>query len=148
MEMEMRLLKEQFASDLNFQFLRDGNGVRAVINAGVTSVNITFSAIPYDLLFENIQIDIYDTTLVTKKYSNLTVNTVVMDPSTWTVTGANLSASVTVLSTDVIVRAGNLGNELTGVDAAVGAGTYGGINPATYVPWQSPVLNNTASPGT
>lgn len=149
MEMEMRMLKTQFASDLNFQFLRDGNGVRAIINATATaSVNITFAAIPYDLLFENIVIDIYDTTLVTKKYSQLSVVSVTLDPSTWTVTGAVLSSAVTLVSTDVIVRSGNFGNELTGIDAAIGAGTYGGINPATYVPWQSPVLNNAAAPGT
>lgn len=140
-QLEMENLRNQFRSDLNFQFQRDGSGVRATINAGSSGTAVTINATPYDLLFENMLVDIYDTTLTTLKGTR-TVSAVTLDPKTWTVTGITIDSALTVVNTDVIIRSGNKANEITGLDAVIGAGTYGGINPASYSVWQSPVLSN------
>lgn len=142
-QLEMEHLRNQLRSDLNFQFQRNGTGKRATISAAASSsTSISVNAVPYDLLYEGIVIDIYDSTLATQKYTGLTVNSVTMDPTTWNVTAAVLSSAVTVSADDVIVRSGNLNNEILGLDAVVGAGTYGGIDPSNYAVWQSPVLSN------
>lgn len=140
-QLEMENLRNQFRSDLNFQFQRDGTGVRATINAGSSGTTVTIGATPYDLLFENMLVDIYDATLTTNKGTR-TVSAVTLDPKTWTVTGITIDSALVVVNTDVIIRSGNKGNEVTGLDAIVGAGTYGGINPSSYSIWQSPVLDN------
>jgi hypothetical protein len=146
MQIEMENLKKDVRLGLNFQFLRDGNSVRAAINAPVTSANVTFGAVTKDILPRGMVVDIYSFDFGTKKYSGLTVQSVTMDPKTWNVTGATLSSSVTVVSGDVIVNTATYGNDLIGLDAVVGAGTYGSINPATYEVWQSPVLDNSGTP--
>lgn len=147
-KIEMENLRKDIRLGLNFQFLRDGNGIRATINAGVTSANITFNAVNKDVLPRGMVVDIYDSTLTTLKYSGVTINSVTLDPATFNITGATLSQSVTVVNGDVLINTGTKGNDLIGIDAVVGAGTYGSINPNNYEVWQSPVLQNPTAPGT
>lgn len=145
-KLEMEGLKKDLRLGLNFQFLRDGNGVRATVNAAATaSTSITFNAVNKDVLPRGMVVDIYDTTLTTQKYTGITINSVTLDPSTFNVTGAVLSSAVTLVSGDVIINTGTKGNDLTGIDAIVGAGTYGSINPTNYEVWQSPVLSNSGT---
>lgn len=145
--LEMENLRNQFRSDLNFQFQRDGNGVRGTVSS-ISSNTITLTAaIPYDLLFENMKIDVLSSNFGTNRGS-ANINSVTLDPKTWTVTAITLDAAPAgTTGTDVLVRSGNYiagtgGNEITGLDAIVGAGSYGGINPSNYAIWQSPVLDN------
>jgi hypothetical protein len=135
-------LKKSMRLDLNFQFLHNGKAARATINAGVTSASVTVDPTFSSQLPKGMVVDIYDTTLTTQKYTGLTVQAVTLDTSTWTVTGLTLSSAVTVVSGDVILRSGNKGFEINGLDGAVGAGVYATIDPATYEQWQSPVLGN------
>lgn len=141
-ELEMTNLRNQLRSDLNFQFQRDGNGVRGTVGSISTNTITLSTAIPYDLLFENMKVDVLSSNFGTNRGS-ATIQSVTLDPKTWTVTAIVLDAAPGgTTGTDVIVRSGNYGNEITGLDAIVGAGTYGNINPATYSVWQSPVLDN------
>lgn len=140
--LEMENLRNQLRSDLNFQFNRDGNGVRGTVTS-VASQTITLTTpIQYDLLFENLKLDVYASGFGTNR-GTCTIQSVTLDPKTWTVTAITVDAvPAGTVATDVLVRSGNYGNELTGLDAVVGAGTYGGINPTNYAIWQSPVLDN------
>lgn len=146
-QLEMENLRNQFRSDLNFQFQRDGTGVRGTVGSLASNTITLSAAVPYDLLFENMKIDVLTSNFATNRGS-ATINSVTLDPKTWTVTAITLDAAPAgTTGTDVIVRSGNYtagtgGNEILGLDAVVGAGTYGGINPATYAIWQSPVLDN------
>jgi hypothetical protein len=149
MQREMEGLKTDFRNEMNFQFLQDGTGVRASVKTGVTSATVVITPVPYILLGENMLIDIWDIAFTTSpKYAGVKINSVVLDTSNATVTSVVLSQSVTVIATDVFVRAGSHGTDLLGLNAAVGNGTYGGIIPATYAPWQSSVLPNPISAGT
>lgn len=145
--LEMENLRNQFRSDLNFQFNRDGNGARGTVASIATNTITLSAAVPYDLLFENMAVDIFSSNMGTLRGS-ANISSVVLDPKTWTVTSVTLDAAPGgVVANDVIVRKGNYtagvgGNEVIGLDAVVGAGTYGGINPANYAIWQSPVLDN------
>jgi hypothetical protein len=140
-QLEMEGLRNQFRSDLNFQFQRDGKGVRTTISTGANSTSQSVAATPYDLLYEGMVVDIYSSDLGTKR-GTATINSVTLDPKTWNVTAITLSGTVNTTTNDVVIRSGNLNMEISGIDAIVGAGSYGGIDPATRAVWQSPVLDN------
>jgi hypothetical protein len=145
-QLEMDGLKNDLRLELNWQFQRNGKAARATIASGASSATQTVNAVYANILQEGMVVDIYDSTITTPKATGLTIQSVTIDPKTFNVTAITLSQSVTTATGDVIVRSGNVGYEITGLDAIVGNGTYGGINPANYAFWQSPVLDNGGTP--
>jgi hypothetical protein len=141
-QLEMQGIKDDLRMDLNWQFLHNGQAPRATIASGANSATQSVNAAYINILQEGMVVDIYSSDFSTTRATGLTIQSVVMDPSTFNVTSITLSSSVNTTTGDVIVRSGNHGYEITGLDAIVGAGTYGGINPASYALWQSPVLAN------
>lgn len=95
----------------------------------------------------NAAVDVYDTTLVTKRNTNtVTVTSVAPDTRTITfsTTAGDLNAAV---ATDVIVPAGSNGNWFSGIDKIVtNAGTLFGISAATYSLWKSNTYSASSAP--
>lgn len=150
--LEMDGLKNNFNTILNFQFLNDGTGVRASAASWSGNTATLATAVTYDVLNPDMLVDVYDSTMATQKLSGSTITIPAggFDPTTWNVTKVTLSgtASPSLAANDVIVMKGNLNSEITGINKVVGAGVYGGIDPASFPVWQSPVQNNVGSPGT
>lgn len=148
--LEMDGLRNNLRTDLNFQFLGDGSGTRAKAASWAGNTATLATAVTYDLLNPDMLVDVYDSTLATKKLSGSTVTIPGggFDPKTWTVTSVTLSgtASPALAANDVIVRAGNLNAEIAGLGITVGASTLGGVNPSSYPIFQSPVLDNGGTP--
>lgn len=147
--LEMDGLRNNMRTDLNFQFLGDGTGTRASVASWSSATATLNTPVTYDLLNPDILVDVYDSTLTTQKASgvSITIPAGGFDPKTWTVTKITLSSTPTGgAANDVIVRSGNLNAEISGLASAVGAGTYGGINPSNYPVWQSAVLDNGGTP--
>lgn len=145
--LEMDGLRNNFRTDLNFQFLNDGTGKRASAASWSSNTATLSTAVTYDILNPDILVDVYDSTMATKKLSGSTVTIASFDPSTWTVSQVTLSgtASPALAAGDVIVRAGNLNAEIVGLNKTVGAGVLGGVDPSSYPVFQSPVLGNSGT---
>lgn len=140
---EMDGLKNDLKRELNWQFIHNGAAPRGSIAAGVASATQTVSPVYADILQENMLVDIYSPDFVTPRATGVTINSVNLDYTTWNVTSVTLSQSVTTTTGDVIVRSGNHGYEIVGLDGIVGNGNaYGNINGATNAFWNSPVLTN------
>jgi hypothetical protein len=139
-------LRKNFRTILNRQFLSDGTGVLATAASWSGNTATLATAVTYDILNPDWLVDVYDSSLTTQKLAGVTVSFPAggFDPSTWTVTKVTLSgtASPALAANDVIVFKGNLNSEIVGLSKIVGAGVHGGIDPATYPVWQSPVLGN------
>ncbi|MBO9597796.1 MAG: phage major capsid protein [Cohnella sp.] len=112
LEVDLEDLATDAKDSLSRQVFGDGTGVVAIITTGVTGVTLTCSA-GVDNLSEGQFIDIYDTTLNSQKYAGKEITGVDYDNNQITIAGTN----VTVVDTDKIVIAGNLNEELTGLDA-------------------------------
>ncbi|KIL38305.1 hypothetical protein SD70_27200 [Gordoniibacillus kamchatkensis] len=145
---EMDGLRKNFRTILNRQFLGDGTGVLASVASWASQTATLSVPVTYDVLNPDWLVDVYDSTLTTQKASGVTVTFPAggFDPSTWTVTKVTLGGTVTSpAANDVIVFKGNLNAEIVGLNKIVGAGVHGGIDPATYPVWQSPVLGNSGN---
>lgn len=149
---EMDGLRNNFRTDLNFQFLNDGSGKRATATSWSGNTATLATAVTYDILNPDMLVDVYDSTMTTQKLSGSTVTIPAggFDPTTWNVTQVTLSgtASPALAANDVIVRSGNLNAEIVGLNKTVGAGVLGSVDPASYPVFQSPVLTNPAGAGT
>jgi hypothetical protein len=146
MVLEMEGLRNNFRTDLNRQFLGDGTGTIATVSSWSGNTATLNTPVNYDMLNPDMLVDVYDSTLTTQKASgaSITLPSGGFDQKSWNVTQVTLSVagSPAYAAGDVIVRKGNLNAEISGLSVVVGNGTYGGINPANYPVWSSPVLDN------
>jgi hypothetical protein len=156
LQVEMEGLKNDFKTELNFQFLGDGNGVRAIFTATGTSVGadtpITLDTpVPYNVLNENMVLDLYALTAGGVPTGAAVTTAAVVKTVALTTTGNFYVTSVNLVgATGTIVsgtrygfvRASSFGNDLQGLGAVIGSGTYGGISSTTNAAWQSVVLSN------
>lgn len=131
-------LKDDLAKDQNRQVYGAGTGVLATVTtAGVTVNTITVGDTMYLQL--GMQIDIYDSTLVTAKASNRQITAINTTTGVVTFDGAALS---TVIG-DVAIRTGNVNREWTGFAKVVSdTGAVYNIDPATEPVWKSVVDAN------
>lgn len=146
--LEMEGLRNNFRLDLNRQFQGDGSGTLATVSSWSGQTATLTTAVTYDMLNQDMLVDVYDSTLATLKASGVSVTIASggFDTSTWTVSKVTLGGTVTSpAANDVIIRSGNKNAEITGLGKVVGTGTLGGIDPTSFPVWQAPVLDNAAN---
>lgn len=135
-------------SDVNRQLSWDGTNTLAQVNtASVASTSLVIKgreAADAALRFIDVDsvVDIYDSTGVTLKASNVTVSAISGAPSAATAT-LTLSQAVTTVAGDILVRAGSMGNEIQGLLYALdgGTSTIYGVNRSLYQSYQGNVLD-------
>lgn len=135
-------------SDLNRQLSWDGTNTLAQVNtASVASTSLVIKGRETPdaaLRFIDVDavIDIYDSTGVTLKASNVTVNAISGAPSAATAT-LTLSQAVTTVAGDILIRSGTKGNEIQGLLTALDGATSSiyGIDRSVYQSYQGNVLD-------
>ncbi len=131
---EMDGLKRDLAKDVNFQFYSDGTGVRAAVTADGANT-ITVDSTQY--LEVDMMIDVYDTTLVTPKFTNRQITAI--NGLVVTYSGAD----ATTIATDKVVRTGNVSREMTGLKSIVkDTGTLYNVDPTVVALWKAVNNNN------
>lgn len=135
---EMTGLKRDLAKDLNFQFYSNGSGVRASVTADGANT-VTVDTVQY--LEVGMMIDILDITGVTPKASNRQITAI--NGLVVTYNGADATA----IATDIVLRTGNFGREMTGLRSIVRAtGTLYNVDPVVTPAWKSVDNNNAGTP--
>lgn len=136
---EMTGLKDDIAKDTNRILWGNGLGVLGTVdtNAGPTttiSLGTTADAVKY--IDIGMAVDVLDATGVTPKIQNTLVTAI--NESTGDIT---LAGSVTVVSTDIVVRAGNYGREPQGLTSLVtdSTATLFNLSSTTEPLWSSKV---------
>lgn len=135
---EMTGLKRDLAKDLNFQFYSNGSGVRASVTADGANT-VTVDTVQY--LEVGMMIDILDITGVTPKASNRQITAI--NGLVVTYNGADATA----IATDIVLRTGNFGREMTGLRSIVRAtGTLYNVDPTVTPAWKAVDNNNAGTP--
>jgi len=135
---EMSGLKRDLAKDMNFQFYGPGTGVRASVTADGANT-VTVNTVQY--LEVGMMIDILDITGVTPKASNRQITAIAGLVVTYN------GADATAIATDIVVRTGNFGREMTGLGAIVKTtGTLYNVDPTVVPIWKSVVNANGGTP--
>ena len=139
---EMTGLKRDLGKDMNFQFYGAGTGVRANVTAdGVNT--ITVDNIQY--LEVEMMIDVLDITGATPRVSNRMITAINTATKVVTYNGADGSASI--VATDIVVRTGNFGREVTGLGAIIkDTGTLYNVDPTVTPLWKAVNNNNAGTP--
>lgn len=136
MDQELNGLKETLRKDQNRQTYGTSAGILATITADGSNT-VTVASTQY--LEVGMQIDVYDTTLTTAKFTNREITAI--DTSTNIVTYDG--ADGTAVATDVITRTGSRNREMIGLSQIVAnSGTLYNVNPSTVPVWKSTVNSN------
>lgn len=144
MEFEMSEGLNDLKFDVSRQLFWDGTGTLATVSANATASNVitctgrTSAEDGNKYLDVGMVIDIYTSAGV--QVASAVAITAISGTTTATVT---LSAAVTTSATDIIVRSGAYGNEVSGLRHTLDGGTSSiyGINRSTYQVFQGNVVN-------
>jgi len=136
LDQELNGLKQTLVKDMNRQVYGTSSGILASITADGANT-VTVSSTQY--LEVGMQIDVYDVTLTTAKFSNREITAINTTTGVVTYDGADGTA----VATDVIVRTGSRSRETIGLSQIVSnTGTLYNINPSTEPVWASVVNSN------
>jgi hypothetical protein len=145
---ELEMGYKDLTSDVNRQLGYDGTGkLASMASAAVATTSLSISgreSVEAAIKFLDVGavIDITDGTTI--KASGITINAMTFtNPDSLTAT-LTVSAPVTCLSTDYIIRSGSLGNEIQGLLYALDGGTTTiyNVNRSTYPQFQGNVTDN------
>lgn len=145
---ELEMGYKDLKSDANRQLTYDGTGTLATANANTTAstsfVITSRSGTEPALKFVDVGLvfDIVSTSTGLVTNSSVTVNAVSGTPSGLTAT-LTLSAPVTCLATDKLIRSGSLNNEMEGILYSMDGGTTTiyNVNRSTFPSYQGNVFN-------
>lgn len=138
LEAELSGLREGLAKDLNRQTYGTSLGAMASVTADGANT-VTVDSLQY--LELGMQIDVYDITGVTPKFSNREITAINETTNVITYDGADGTA----IATDIIVRTGSVNRETIGFKQIVSnAGTLYNIDPTVEPIWKSQVDSNGA----
>lgn len=138
LQQELDGLKQTLAKDMNRQVYGTSAGVLATVTAdGANTVTVATTDMQY--LELGMQIDVYDVTGVTPKFTNREITAI--NTATGVVTYDQ--ADGTAVATDIIVRAGSVNRETIGFKQIVNnSGTLYNIDSAVEPVWKSVVDSN------
>jgi len=136
LQAEMQGLRETLAKDMNRQIYGTSLGALASITADGANT-VTVSSTQY--LEVGMQIDVYDITGVTSKFTNREITAINTTTGVVTYDGADGTA----VATDIIVRNGSVNKETIGFQQIVSnAGTLYNVDPTVEPVWKSVVNDN------
>jgi len=136
LQAEMQGLRETLAKDMNRQIYGTSLGALASITADAANT-VTVSSTQY--LEVGMQIDVYDITGVTSKFTNREITAINTTTGVVTYDGADGTA----VATDIIVRNGSVNKETIGFQQIVSnAGTLYNVDPTVEPVWKSVVNDN------
>jgi len=136
LEAELSGLREGLAKDMNRQTYGTSLGALASVTADGANT-VTVDSIQY--LELGMQIDVYDITGVTPKFTNREITAINESTNVITYDGADGTA----VATDIIVRTGSVSRETIGFKQVVtNAGTLYNIDPAVEPIWKAQVDSN------
>ena len=135
---EMEGLRQTLAKDMNRQIYGTSLGVLATVTAdGSNTVTVATTDLQY--LEVGMQIDVYDVTGVTPKFTNREITAINTSTGVVTYDGADGTAA----ATDIIVRASSVNKETIGFKQIVSnAGTLYNIDPTVEPVWKSVINSN------
>lgn len=136
LQQEMEGLRQTLAKDMNRQIYGTSLGALASITADGANT-VTVDSTQY--LEVGMQIDVYDITGVTSKFTNREITAINTSTKVVTYDGADGTA----VATDIIVRNGSVNKETIGFKQIVSAsGTLYNIDPTVEPVWKSTVSDN------
>lgn len=142
LEAELKGLRENLSKDMNRQTYGTSLGAIATVTAdGANTVTVALTDMQY--LELGMQIDVYDTTGVTPKFTNREITAINTATGVVTYDGADGTA----VATDVIVRAGSANRETIGFKQIVNnTGTLYNVDPTVEPVWKAVVNSNSGTP--
>lgn len=136
LEAELSGLKEGLAKDMNRQTYGTSLGALASVTADGSNT-VTVDSLQY--LELGMQIDVYDITGVTPKFTNREITAINESTNVITYDGADGTA----VATDIIVRTGSVNRETIGFKQVItNSGTLYNIDPTVEPIWKSQVDSN------
>lgn len=136
LEQELSGLRQGLAKDMNRQTYGTSLGALASVTADGANT-VTVDSLQY--LELGMQIDVYDITGVTPKFTNREITAINTSTNVITYDGADGTA----VATDIVVRTGSVGRETIGFKQIVSAtGTLYNVDPTVEPVWKSTVNSN------
>lgn len=140
LEQELSGLRSGLSKDMNRQTYGTSLGALASVTADAANT-LTVDSLQY--LELGMQIDVYDITGVTVRFSNREITAI--NTSTLVITYDGADGSASSAPTDIVVRTGSVNRETIGFKQIVSAtGTLYNIDPAVEPVWKSTVNSNGA----